>query len=211
MAALMLSLCIFLCGCASLLDRGYTSETEHADSYHEKGNPDILSASNYQELINTILMLLESHADNGIIHIPITDGSAADMARKACDEIQNETALGAYLLHYITCSGSLDPRYYELRVSFSYRRSESQHRAMIHASSLQALPDLIASAHKHDSDSLCVIFSSAVDPAEFTAIAESVRKSTDRNAKWSYTFYPNETEPSIAEINFDFTEVIFTE
>lgn len=202
-AALTVALALLLCGCSSVLERSYNTEVNHAASHYIKGDPNILSASNYQELINTILILLESHAESGIIRIPITDGSAASMARDACDEVQNDTALGAYLLKYITCTGSLDPRYYELHLSFTYRRSKEQQHALIHASSVQALPELIETAKGKSNKQIAFVFNNPTDVASFTAMAESVREDWGEDQPWGYAFYPNDTEPLIAEILFD--------
>ena len=51
------ALCLFLSAC-SLLEGNYSQVEPHADRYWESAADDILRAESYQDLVNTILLLI---------------------------------------------------------------------------------------------------------------------------------------------------------
>ncbi|MCR5825306.1 MAG: hypothetical protein K6G54_01940, partial [Oscillospiraceae bacterium] len=156
-AALALLLVLSLSGCGdALLERSYSSVTPHSAAYREREDADTLRAENYQDLVNALLMLLGEHSEEGVVRVYGDDPDKAALAENACVEVQKETAIGAYLLDYITYDGSTESGYYELRVRFGYRRTAEEQAAIINASSTEALPDLLRAALHNDAAALAV-------------------------------------------------------
>ena len=141
---LTLALCLTLSGCGNIvLERSYSVSAPHSEVYWENENADTLRADSYQDLVNALLLLLGEHSEEGTVRIYGNDEEAASMAEQACREVQEDTALGAYLLEYISYTDAREHGYYEMRVRLGYRRTAEEQAAIITATSTEALPDLL--------------------------------------------------------------------
>ena len=67
MAVSFLAVCLLLSGCASLLERSYSVVEPYADRYWDASAEDTLRVENYQDLVNSLLMLIEERAEDGVI------------------------------------------------------------------------------------------------------------------------------------------------
>ena len=134
------ALCLLLSGCGGgLLEREWSSVTPHSAGYWENGDKDTLRADSYQDAVNAILMLVANHAERGVVRCYFgSDAEYAELAAEACNEVQQETDLGAYLLDYITYAGTDERGFYELSLSFGYRRTAEEQESIINATSTEA-------------------------------------------------------------------------
>ena len=62
---LSLPLCLALCGCGMLLERSYSSVEPYANRYWDSGAEDTLRSETYQDLVNSLLLLVEERAEEG--------------------------------------------------------------------------------------------------------------------------------------------------
>ena len=155
--AYLLALSLLLTGCGErLLERSYSSVTPHSAAYRETENANTLRAENYPDLVNALLMLLGEHSEGGAVRIYGDAPDKAQLAEDACVEVQKETALGAYLLDYITYEGKAESGYYELMVRFGYRRTAEELSAIVNATSAEALPDLLRAAIAEGRDAVAI-------------------------------------------------------
>jgi len=145
---LLLASCVLLTGCASLLDREYSTVEAHSSKFWESESTGILRAENYQDIVNDLMLLIGQHTDQAVIRLySYDDGvTVADGLEKAAAEVQQETALGNYALEYITSSSTAQRGYYELSVQLGYRRTAEQIAAIVNATSVTALQSLLESA-----------------------------------------------------------------
>ena len=201
------ALCLLLTGCGSgLLEREWSAVTPHSAGYWENGGRDTLRADSYQDLVNALLLLVDDHAERGTVRLYGEDGDCAKLASDACNEVQQETAPGAYLLDYITYTGSDERGFYELTLHFGYRRTEEEQERIINATSTEAIPDLLRTAAAEGADSLVVRVSyfstdrAGVDKMIREVYAELVPDGGTPSAPWQVTFYPDTDEPGIVEI-----------
>ena len=76
-ATLVLSmwLLLLLCGCASLLERSYSSVEPYTDRYWDSGAEDTLKAESYQDLVNSLLMLIEQRSEEVVIRYYAPEGT----------------------------------------------------------------------------------------------------------------------------------------
>ena len=132
---LLLTLCLMLSGCGGnvVLERSYSVSAPHSEVYWENEGADTLRADSYQDLVNALLLLLGEHSKEGIVRFYSGDDAAA-MAEQACKEVQEETALGAYLLDYISYTDAQERGYYEMRVRMGYRRTAEATRIRVPSS-----------------------------------------------------------------------------
>ena len=63
----VLSACLLLGGCVSLLERSYSVVEPYADRYWDSAAEDTLKAENYQDLVNSLLMQVEQRAEECVI------------------------------------------------------------------------------------------------------------------------------------------------
>lgn len=179
-------LCLLLTGCGDrLLERSYSSLTPHSAMYWENQAADTLRAENYQDLVNALLLLLGEHSEEGVVRLYGERPDNAALAGRACLEVQQETALGSYLLDYITYDGKTEGGCYELTVRFRYRHTAEEQEDIVNATSTEALPDLLRSALEEGQDSLAVLVGYfSTDRAGVLSLIDSVHDEV----------YPPETE-----------------
>ena len=142
------ALCVLLCcailpGCG-LLDREYRVTKEHSDRYWESESADILRAESYDDVVSDLLILIGRHTESATLRLyqfP-DDAAAAEALEQAALEVQQETALGAYAVEYITSELEPQPAYQTATIHLGYRRTEEQLQAIVSASTA-ALPELL--------------------------------------------------------------------
>ena len=147
LAVLMLALCL-LTGCASLLEREYSTAEPHSSKFWESEATDTLRAENYQDIVNDLLILIGQHAETGKLRLYNfqDDVTVADTLERAAVEIQQQTPLGAYAVEYITSSAQAQRSYYEVSLRIGYRRTAEQLQAVVNATSPEAVSSLLESA-----------------------------------------------------------------
>lgn len=137
---LLLAGCMLLSGCASLLDREYSTVEAHSSKFWESEATGILRAESYQDVVNDLMLLIGQHTEQAVIRLYTYDDgvSVADGLEKAAAEVQQETALGNYVVEYITSSSTAQRGYYELSVQLGYRRTMEQIASIVNATSVAA-------------------------------------------------------------------------
>jgi len=193
-SAYLLVLCLLLAGCGDrLLERSYSSLVPHSAAYRETESANTLRAENYQDLVNALLILLGDHSEAGAVRIYGDAPDKAQLAENACVEVQKETALGAYLLDYITYEGKAESGYYELTVRFGYRRTAEEQAAIVNATSTEALPDLLRAAIDEGREAV------AVRVGYFGTSRDGVLALLADVHEEFYPTEPEEAAPAIAE------------
>ena len=135
---------LLLTGCTPLLEREYSTTEPHSSKFWESEAAGTLRAENYQDIVNDLLILIGQHTETATLRLyNFTDDlTVADTLEKATSEIQQETAMGAYAVEYITSSSRAQRGYYEIDVQISYRRTAEQIQAVVNATSTEALYSL---------------------------------------------------------------------
>ena len=60
---ILMALCLLCTGCASLLERSYSSVEPYTDRFWDSTAEDTLKAASYQDLVNSLLMLIEQRSE----------------------------------------------------------------------------------------------------------------------------------------------------
>lgn len=204
MLLLLAALCAAgLSGCGNIvLERSYSDSAPHSEVYWENEDADTLRADSYQDLVNALLLLLGEHSEVGTVRI-YDGGESALMAEQACREVQEETALGSYLLDYISYTGMQERGYYEMQVRMGYRRTAEEYTEIITATSTEALGDLLRiAAEQEETERLAVRFTYfTTDRAGLREmVALSQAELAPEDAPWQVRFYPDNENAGIVEI-----------
>ena len=144
-AGLALSL---LTGCASLLERSYTTSEPHSSKFWESEAAGTLRAENRQDIVNDLLILIGQHTESASLRLynfP-DEQTAAEELEKAALEVQQETPLGAYAVEYITYVSQPQRSCFEADLQIGYRRTAEQMQTIVSATSVSALGDLLEAA-----------------------------------------------------------------
>ncbi len=174
-AALLLSVCLLLCGCASLLERSYSSVEPYTDRYWDSGAEDTLKAENYQDLVNSLLMLIEQRSEEVVIRYYAAEGTDTyAQAVRAKHEVQNETLLGSYLLDSLTLAYTSNNGYCTLTYSMAYRADAQDISTLMALSDSQSLADLLRVAVREGHDSVTAQFISRMSREEVSGAVTSL-------------------------------------
>ena len=202
--AMLLPLCL-LTGCASLLERTYSTAEPHSSRFWESEAADTLRAENYQDIVNDFLILIGQHTETATLRLyNFTDDlSVSEALEQAAAETQQETPLGAYAVEYITSTSQAQRGYYEAAVQIGYRRTAEQIQAVVNATSPEAVYSLLESALEAGKTELAIRISYwGLDGQEQVENAvEQIR--TDRGLtetpEWQIHYYPSVDQAGLVE------------
>ena len=209
--AALLSLCL-LTGCASLLEREYSTSEPHSSKFWESGAAGTLRAENYQDIVNDLLLAIGQHRESVTLRLYDVgnDVTVAETLEQATTEIQQETPMGAYAVEYITSSRQSQRGYYEVSVQISYRRTAEQIQSVVNATSTEALYSLLETALDEGRTELAVRIgywgeNSRTRVEEIVAQLREDRELTEEPA-WTVNYYPAEGTVGLIEFLLDAPE-----
>lgn len=169
------ALCLLLTGCASLLERSYSSIEPYTNRYWDSTAEDTLKAESYQDLVNSILMLVEQRSEEGIIRYYTTDGADGYAhAVQAKQEVYRDTALGAYLLNGVSVVCRANDDYCTLTYSMSYREGTQDLNAVMALTDSQSLTDLLRIAVREEHDTITARFISKTSRDEVLDVVDGL-------------------------------------
>lgn len=144
--AALLSGCIVLSGCASMLERDYVSATPHTSTTTDEGNSSVLRAENYQELVNSLIYFISTGSEDGVVRLYMDAGLVDESLRTARLEVLQEDPLAAYAVENITFSFDPLMAYTEATADITYRRTQQQMSSIVTANGIYAVRNELSSA-----------------------------------------------------------------
>lgn len=200
--AMVCLLCFVAVGC-SMLERSYSSVQPHISSYYESEDQSVLRAETYQDLVNDLLLLIGERAEAGTIWLYAADalGDVQQAVENACQEVQNETPMGAYAVEYMTYTlEETAAAHMDIKLTIGYRRTQQQMDGMVNITGVTALRDLLTAAAANRASELTVQLGNFYnDPEEIHAIVSEVA-AEHNGGHWQVQFYPDEARAGIVEI-----------
>lgn len=160
-------------GCTALLERSYSIAEPYTDRYWDSGAEDTLRAENYQDLVNSMLMLIEQGAEEGVIRC-YGEASEYSAILSARDEVRWETTLGAYLLRNLRFTFENGTSYSTIACSMDYRADAEDVSAIMTLSDSQSLVDLLRLAVREEHKKLTARFAYDTPREEVDAAVESL-------------------------------------
>lgn len=197
---------VFLTGCASILEREYSTVEPHSSKFWESEAADTLRAENYQDLVNDLLILIGQHKESATVRLynQEDDLTVVGTVERAAAEVLQETPLGAYAVEYITSASQPQRGYSEITIQIGYRRTAEQVQAVVNATSTEAIYSLLESALNTGRTELAV---------RLGYWGPSSRESVDRaiaqlredynlteTAEWQVYYYPAGSAVGLVEI-----------
>ena len=197
---LLLAACL-LTGCAGLLERSYSILEPYADRYWDSGAEDTMRAESYQDLVNSILLLIEQRAGEGVIRC-YGEAQSYQNALAARSEVQRETMLGSYLLENFHIGYENGAGYSTLTCQITYREVAGDIASLMTLSDSQSLVDLLRLAVREEHEKLTARFAYDTPREDVTAAVESLwqelcRSEMEENGALSAG--EDAAEPALAE------------
>ena len=209
----LMLLVVFVClltGCASLLEREYSTSEPHSSKFWESEAAGTLRAENYQDVVNDLLLLIGQHRETATLFLyNFTDDlTVADTLERAAVEIQQETPLGAYAVEFITSSAQAQHGYYEVKLQIGYRRTPEQLQAMVNATSPEALYSLLDVVLDAGGNELAVRIGywGADGRSRVESAIQQIRedRGLTNEPRWSVNYYPaNSDSVGLVEVLLD--------
>ena len=201
---LVLAACLLLSGCASLLDRQYSTVEAHTNKYWESEADDTLRAETYQDIVNDLLILIGRHTEDAALRLYNyeDDATVTDALEKAASEVQQETPMGSYAAEYITSTSTSQRGYYEISIHISYRRTAEQIQAVVNATSTTALPDLLNAALDAGKTELTVrigYWGNGEDTVNQIVADVRQQRSLTETPPWTVEYYPKNGDVGLIE------------
>jgi len=144
--AVGLSLSLLLTGCSALLERDYTSVVAHNAVPATEGDPSILRADSYQELVNALIYFVAGGMEEGTVRLYTDTENVEPFLSDACLEVVQEDPLGAYCVDFIKYTVDPVVTYSEARVDITYRRTREQVASIVQATGAAAIRSELESA-----------------------------------------------------------------
>ena len=194
---------LLLTGCASLLERTYTSVEPHSSKFWESEAAGTLRAENYQDIVNDLL--IGEHTETATLRLYnySDDLTVAETLEQAAAEVQQETPMGAYAVEYITSASQPQRGYYEISLQIGYRRTAEQIQAVVNATSTEALPSLLEAALDEGRTELAVRIGywREDSQARVEEIVAEIRKQRglEQTPAWTVSYYPADGEVGLIE------------
>ena len=208
-AVVMAVLCaLLLTGCASLLERQYVTSDLHTSKFWESEAADTLRAENRQDIVNDVL-LLSQHKESAAIRLYnfTDDVTVADTVQEATTEVRQETPMGAYAVEYITYSVHSQRGYYEIDLIISYRRTAEQMKAVVNATSAEAVYSLLEAAVAGEKEELAlrIGYWDEASRATIETAMETLRAEREmgQTPYWAVNYYPSEDNAGLVEFLLD--------
>ncbi len=172
--ALALAGVLALGGCSALLERSYSSVEPYAGKYWDSGAEDTLRADSYQDLVNTLLLIIEQRSESGAIRC--YGGLSYTQAMDARVEVRQETMLGSYLLEDMRFAYEENAAggYFTLSYQITYREDAADMDSVMTLSDSQSLVDLLRLAVREGHDRLTAQFAYHMSRENVTAAVESL-------------------------------------
>ena len=196
---------LLLTGCASLLERTYTSVEPHSSKFWESEAAGTLRAENYQDIVNDLLLRIGEHTETASLRLYnySDDLTVAETLEQAAAEVQQETPMGAYAVEYITSASQPQRGYYEISLQIGYRRTAEQIQAVVNATSTEALPSLLEAALDEGRTELAVRIGywREDSQARVEEIVAEIRKQRglEQTPAWTVSYYPADGEVGLIE------------
>ena len=137
---------LLLTGCSALLERDYHHVTPHNAAPTTEGDPSILRADSYQELVNALIYLVNAGAETGTVRLYTDSENVEAFLSDACLEVVQEDPLGAYCVEFIKYSVDPVVTYSQAQVDITYRRTREQVDAIVQVTGVTAIRSELSAA-----------------------------------------------------------------
>ncbi|MEG1730773.1 MAG: hypothetical protein RR269_03880 [Oscillospiraceae bacterium] len=133
-------------GCTAAFPKEYLSVSDYSDASHPDYKGDIWKISDYDQLKNAIISMVNGHKVAERLKFINYEGTLTADIAKACGEVKTETALGGFAVDYMSHDLGRVATYYEATIYIKYKRTQSEIDNIRYISGKSEMTEIIASA-----------------------------------------------------------------
>lgn len=201
---MILLMSLLLTGCASMLERTYSTSEPHSSRLWESDSAGTLRAESYQDLVNDLMILVGQHTEDATLRLyNFSEQTVLDTMEQATLEVQQDTALGSYAVQYITYTGQAQRGYYEVALQVGYRRTAEQIQTLVSTTGTEALYSLLEAAANEQRTELAVRIGywEEADREKIQETVQQLRNSLELTeaSPWVVNYYPSTGEVGLIE------------
>lgn len=209
---MLCALAFLLTGCASMLEREYTSVDRHVEYPVSDGDSSVLQAETYPELTSAIYYFLTEHAATGTVRLSNYVGDVGADLENACAEVAQLDPLGAYALNGIEHSYTRIVSYYEVTLEFDYAHTAEELSAIPTVTGRAALESAVSSTlSRFDGGCVLLVNQFSGDEAALLTLIRQVWLDTPLAAleqpEVRVKYYPESGANRIAEITLQWASL----
>jgi len=120
------SLLAALSGCAGLFNKEYLSVSKYKDDNQSVTSSDTSQISDYAELKNAVISMVNNHQTEGRLRFTDYDGNIQSDLSQVLVEVKAESALASFAVDYMSYDLSRIVTYYEASVYITYKHTQSE-------------------------------------------------------------------------------------
>lgn len=161
---LFLALLLPACACTSIYAAEYSFSEPYTNKELEDGLNDGTQVSNYHQLMTALLDTIGRSETASTIFFMDYSGSVSNDMAEVCEEVINQTPLGAYAVESMDYELSRMVSNYKASIRISYKRTPSEIRSVTSVSTADELRSYISSCLYSDISELAVrVYSSGIN------------------------------------------------
>ena len=169
-ALVLITVTLTLTGCVNLLEDFVETVTEHEVTPNVRPPTELVSVSDYDELIAEILRLIALYeAESQLLYFSHDGADVQQEIERARFEILNDLPLGAYAVAEISINTTRIVTHYEIDISIEFSRTKEQIESIIAATTERFLRTQLLSRMSQYRDD--IIFRTTMDLTEESVIA----------------------------------------
>lgn len=208
LCALLAALLALLCGCSSFLEKEYLSVTNYDSSAAAPAEPALGAIGSYEALMQSLLSMVEQHQDSAQLQFNNYTGSISDDLAEACWQVKSASALGAYMVDYISYDISRIVTYYQATVYINYTRS-AEEMEKIHTIGANRIAETVIEAVTAGEPSVAMqVYTSIIDGAAMAGRVENALLKAPGSVPVipdiQVTIYSGSDLQRIFEVDFDY-------
>lgn len=197
-----------MCGCSSFLEKEYFTVSEYDASSELAGTADNSSIGSYSDLVTALNAMVSAHQDMAQLQFSNYAGNVSDDLAEACWHIKTNTALGAYLVDYVSYDISRIVTYYQANVYINYLRT-AEEMAEIKSIGINMVGDTAVDAVSSGEDELVIqLYTSTIDGDAMGARVETALLEESARIpvipQIDVDVYSGENYQNIFDIHFDY-------
>jgi len=125
-ALIVAALFVTLSGCTTLFKKEYLSVSKYRDNAQSATSSDVAQISDYTELKDAVISLVNSHKTEGRLRFSGYEGTIQSDLSQALWEVKAESALASFAVDYMSYDLSPIVTYYEAVVYITYKRTQTE-------------------------------------------------------------------------------------
>ncbi len=197
---------VFLCGCSPVFENEYIAVTDYDASVYVVPEAELSSISSYAELESVLDLMIVNRQETAELQFNSYEGNISDDLAEACFQVKSNSAIGSYMIDYISYDISQIVSYYNATVYVNYTHSLEELNAIDVISSNMIDNSIVKAVSEKATKLTLQVYTSIIDGAVMEQKAMSAIYNSPELVpvvpKISVEFYPDSSLDHIFDITF---------